>query len=76
MIEKIKNLILKQKYKHAEKLIESSKDKDTPHYLYYLSFIKNKLNKKKEALKILNNLIKVQPNFIEAFFYLQMLMKI
>ena len=36
MIEKIKNLILKQKYKHAEKLIESSKDKDTPHYLYYL----------------------------------------
>tara|TARA_Y100000590_G_C15721599_1_gene1013698 strand:- start:89 stop:2005 length:1917 start_codon:yes stop_codon:yes gene_type:complete len=70
MIEKIKNLILKQKYKHAEKLIESSKDKDTPHYLYYLSFIKNKLNKKKEALKILNNLIKVQPNFIEAFFLL------
>ena len=42
-------------------------DNKNPFVLYYLAYTKNKLNKKDEALQILNLLTKENPNFFEAY---------
>ena len=70
-INKIVNLIKSKDYKNALIEIENYSESFYPHnnnplLLYYLAFIKYRLNEKKEALEILNLLIKKNPDFIEA----------
>ena len=55
-----------KEYKKALEEINKFSDKKNPIYLYYLALIKDKLNQKRESLKILNKLINDKPNFTEA----------
>ena len=70
-VNKIINLIKSKDYKGALIEIENYSDSSYPYnnnpiLLYYLAFIKNRLNEKEKALEILNLLTKKKPDFTEA----------
>jgi tetratricopeptide (TPR) repeat protein len=70
-VNKIINLIKSKDYKGALIEIENYSDSSYPHnnnpiLLYYLAFIKDRLNEKEKALEILNLLTKKKPDFTEA----------
>jgi len=66
-IKKIINLIKNKDYKNALIEIENYPNNKNSFLLYYLAFIKDKLDRKEESLEILNTLTKNNPNFIEAY---------
>ena len=66
-IKKVINLIKNKDYKNALIEIENYPNNKNSFLLYYLAFIKDKLDRKEESLKILNTLTKNNPNFIEAY---------
>ena len=71
-VNKIINLIKSKDYKGALIEIENYSDSSYPYnnnpiLLYYLSFIKNRLNEKEKALEIVNLLTKKKPDFTEAY---------
>ena len=66
-IKKVINLIKNKDYKNALIEIENYPNNKNPFLLYYLAFIKDKLDRKEESLEILNTLTKNNPNFIEAY---------
>ena len=70
-VNKIINLIKSKDYKGALIEIENYSDSSYPYnnnpiLLYYLAFIKDRLNEKEKALEILNLLTKKKPDFTEA----------
>ena len=69
-IKRIINLIQNKDYDNALIEIENFPNNKNPILLYYLAFIKNKLDRKEESLEILHTLIKNNPNFIEAYLLL------
>ena len=66
-IKKVINLIKNKDYKNALIEIENYPNNKNSFLLYYLAFIKDKLDRKEESLEILNTLTKNNPNFIEAY---------
>ena len=67
VLKKTKLFLEKQEYKKALGEIQNFSNKEHPVFLYYLAFIKNNLNEKIEALKILNKLTNKETNFTEAY---------
>ena len=57
-IKKVINFIKSKDYKNALIKIENYPNNKNPFLLYYLAFIKDKLDRKEESLKILNTLTK------------------
>ena len=57
-IKRIINLIQNKDYDNALIEIENFPNNKNPILLYYLAFIKNRLNEKEKALEILNLLTK------------------
>ena len=66
-LKKANSLFENKEYEEVLKLIKNYPENNHPSILYYSALTNDKLKKKEKALKILDQLIKNHPNFIEPF---------